>query len=140
LAPVSIDRLCKEMRAQAKRSAPKIKAETDIEVKRLSKSMHVKKETFSALTRRLRELEASSSEEESKSTKSRSSNESDSDRGSDSDDSDSSVVDVPLAKAVPVVEPKKKRKSTVVDSSDDDAPPRRYCGARFRGPHAASGD
>ena len=123
MAPVSIDRLCKEMRAQAKRSAPKIKAETDIEVKRLSKSMHVKKETFSALTRRLRELEASSSEEESKSTKSRSSNESDSDRGSDSDDSDSSVVDVPLAKAVPEVEPKKKRKSTVVHSSDDDAPP-----------------
>ena len=64
MAPVSMDILCKEMRAQAKRSAPKIKAETDIEVKRLSKSMHVKKETFSALTRRLRELEASSSEEE----------------------------------------------------------------------------
>ena len=123
LAP-SLDMLCKEMRAEAKRSAPKIKAETDIEVKRLSKSMRVKKGTFSALTRRLRELEASSSEEESKSTESRSSNESDSDRGSDSDDSDSSVVDVPLAKAVPVVvEPKKKRKSTVVDSSDDDAPP-----------------
>jgi len=62
----------------------------DIEVKHFSTSLHIKKATFGAITRRLRELEVSSSEE-SASSKSGSSNESASDQGSDSEDASSDV-------------------------------------------------